>query len=176
MRFAAESGGADSVVTVAMTAQLAATDTFDRWASVADAVRSATKRLQKLAALAEYLPSLPDESLAIATRFFSGVVFPRHDARTTQVGGSILWTALASLTGLADQALAEAYGRYGDAGDMVGEVLASQAPSDHTLAWVDGRFAAWMGSSSPSIRWTGDAHDLSRLSSDDSAGRHRPLP
>ena len=125
-----------------MTAQLAAVDAFDRWASAADAVRSTTRRLQKLAVLTDYLPSLRDESLAIAARFFSGFVFPRHDARTTRVGGSILWTALASLTGLPDEALAEAYGRYGDAGDMVGEVLASQLPSVQTLAWVEGRFAS----------------------------------
>jgi DNA ligase-1 len=81
-------------------------DVFDRWTAVADAVRDTTKRLQKLAALAEYLPTLHDDGLAIAARFFSGIVFPRHDARTTQVGGSILWTALASLTGLSDETLA----------------------------------------------------------------------
>ena len=125
-----------------MTAHLPASDAFDRWASVADAVRSTTKRLQKLGALVEYLPSLPDESLSIAARFFSGIVFPRHDARTTQVGGSILWTAVASVTDLSDEALAEAYGRYGDAGDMVGEVLEAQPPSACSLAWVEGRFAA----------------------------------
>ena len=94
-----------------MTEQLAGIDAFDSWASAADAVRGTTKRLQKLAALVDYLPSLPDDALAIAARFFSGIVFPRHDARTTQVGGSILWTALASLTGLPDETLAEAYGR-----------------------------------------------------------------
>ena len=125
-----------------MTAPLAAVDAFDRWPLVADAVRSTTKRLQKLGALVEYLRSLSDDSLAIAARFFSGIVFPRHDARTTQVGGSILWTALASLSGLPDDALAEAYSRYGDAGDMVGDVLATQPPSDHTLPWVEARFAA----------------------------------
>ena len=125
-----------------MLAQSAGSDAFDRWASVADTVRGTTKRLQKLAALVEYLPSLHDEGLAIAARFFSGIVFPRHDARTTQVGGSILWTALATVTGLSDDALAEAYGRYGDAGDMVGDVLAEQSPSGRTLEWVEGRFAA----------------------------------
>src|SRR5215218_2166514 len=125
-----------------MLAQSAGSDAFDRWASVADAVRATTKRLQKVAALVDYLPSLPDEALAIAARFFSGIVFPRHDARTTQVGGSILWTALTSLTGLPDEALAEAYGRHGDAGDMVGDVLAAQPSSAHSLAWVEGRFAA----------------------------------
>jgi DNA ligase 1 len=127
---------------MSMGAQSGGADAFDRWASVADTVRSTTKRLQKLAALVEYLPSLHDEGLAIAARFFSGIVFPRHDARTTQVGGSILWTALAALTGLSDDSLAEAYGRYGDAGDMVGDVLVAQPPSGQTLEWVEGRFAA----------------------------------
>ena len=125
-----------------MLAQIGGSDAFDRWASVADTVRGTTKRLQKLAALVEYLPSLHDEGLAIAARFFSGIVFPRHDARTTQVGGSILWTALATLTGLSDDSLAEAYGRYGDAGDMTGDVLAAQPASGQTLEWVEGRFAA----------------------------------
>jgi DNA ligase-1 len=125
-----------------MLAKIGDADEFERWASVADMVRGTTKRLQKLAALVEYLPSLHDEGLAIAARFFSGIVFPRHDARTTQVGGSILWTALAALTGLSDDSLAEAYGRYGDAGDMVGDVLAAQPPSGQTLEWIEGRFAA----------------------------------
>ena len=125
-----------------MTVQLAAPDTFDRWTAVADAVRDTTKRLQKLAALAEYLPTLPADALAVGARFFSGIVFPRHDARTTQVGGSILWSALASLTGLPDEALAAAYGRHGDPGDMVGDVLAGRPASGVSLHWIEGRFAA----------------------------------
>jgi DNA ligase-1 len=126
-----------------MTAQLAAdSDAFDRWTAVADSVRSTAKRLQKLAALVEYFPTLSDDALAIAARFFSGIVFPRHDARTTRVGGSILWNALASLTGLPDEALAEAYGRHGDPGDMVGDVLRGKPASGLSLAWIEGRFAA----------------------------------
>jgi len=125
-----------------MSVQLGENDAFERWTTVADAVRGTTKRLQKVAALVEYLPSLHDEGLAIAARFFSGIVFPRHDARTTQVGGSILWTALATLTGLPDESLAEAYGRYGDVGDMVGDVLASQPSSGSTLEWIEDRFGA----------------------------------
>ena len=126
-----------------MTAQIAADpDAFDRWTTVADSVRGTTKRLLKLAALVEYFPTLSDDALAIAARFFSGIVFPRHDARTTQVGGSILWNALASLTGLPDEALAEAYGRHGDPGDMVGDVLRASPASGLSLAWLEGRFAA----------------------------------
>jgi DNA ligase 1 len=125
-----------------MTAQLAPPDAFDRWTTVADSVRGTTKRLQKLAALVEYFPTLSDEALPIAARFFSGIVFPRHDARTTQVGGSILWNALASLTGLSDEALADAYGRHGDPGDMVGDVLAGRPSSGQSLEWLEGRFVA----------------------------------
>ena len=129
-----------------MTEQLeaaeASADAFERWARVADAVRSTTKRLQKFTALVEYLPTLHDEGLMIAARFFSGIVFPRHDARTTQVGGSILWTALATLTGLPDESLSDAYGRHGDAGDMVGDVLAAQPSLGQSLEWVEARLVA----------------------------------
>jgi DNA ligase-1 len=135
-----------------MTVQLADTEAFDRWAAVADVVRGTTKRLQKLAALTAYLPTLSDESLAIAARFFSGIVFPRHDARTTQVGGSILWTALASVTAMSDESLAEAYSRHGDAGDMVGEVLARQPPSGQTLASIEERFSALARASGSTAR------------------------
>ena len=115
---------------------------FERWARAADAIRSTTKRLQKLAVLADYLPTLHDEGLSIAARFFSGIVFPRHDARTTQVGGSILWTAFAALTDLPDESLSDAYGRHGDAGDMVGDILAAQPSSGQSLEWVEARFVA----------------------------------
>ena len=119
-----------------------APDSFVRWVAVADHIRATTKRLEKLAALQEYLPGLDDTSLPIAAHFFSGIVFPRHDQRTTKVGGSILWTALAELTGMSEQALAEAYTRHGDSGEMVGDVLAGRAPGGQSLAWMAAQFAS----------------------------------
>ena len=119
-----------------------ATESFARWAAAADRIRATTKRLEKLAVLIEYLPTLDDVSLPIAARFFSGVVFPRHDQRTTNVGGSILWGALSELTGSSDEALAEAYTRYGDSGDMVGDVLAGRLSGGQSLEWVAGQFDA----------------------------------
>ena len=117
-------------------------DAFARWALVADRVKHTTKRLEKLAALTEYLPTLDDDALSIAARFFAGIVFPRHDARTTQVGGSVLWHALAAVSGLTHDTLAEAYGRHGDAGDMVGDVLAARPSSGHSIVWIASRFDA----------------------------------
>jgi DNA ligase-1 len=117
-------------------------DRFARWAAAADAIRATTKRLEKLAVLEAYLPSLDDESLQIAAHFFSGIVFPRHDQRTTQVGGSILWSALADLTGADDETLSQVYTRHGDVGEMVGDVLAAQLSRHQSLRWMAEQFAA----------------------------------
>jgi len=118
------------------------TDSFAHWVAAADRIRATSKRLEKLAVLEAYLPTLDDAALPIAARFFSGIVFPRHDQRTTKVGGSILWSALAELTGASEEALAEAYTRHGDSGDMVGDVLAGRASGGHSLEWVAARFAS----------------------------------
>lgn len=115
---------------------------FVRWVETADRIRGTTKRLEKLAALAEYLVTLDDDSLAIASRFFSGIVFPRHDQRTTNVGGSILWAALAELTGASEDMLAAAYTRHGDSGDMVGDVLAERPSGLQSMEWMAAQFAS----------------------------------
>jgi DNA ligase-1 len=117
-------------------------ESFARWAAAADRIRATTKRLEKLGVLIEYLPTLDDVSLPIAARFFSGIVFPRHDQRTTNVGGSILWGALSELTGASDEELAEAYTRHGDSGDMVGDVLAGRPSGQQSLEWMAAQFAA----------------------------------
>ncbi len=119
-----------------------AAGSFARWVVAADRVRATTKRLEKLAVLEAYLPTLDDQSLAIAAHFFSGIVFPRHDQRTTRVGGAILWGALAELTGASEEALAEAYTRHGDAGDMVGDVLVGRPAGRQSLEWMSAQFAA----------------------------------
>ena len=104
-------------------------------------MRATTKRLEKSALVERYLVSLDGPSLAIAARFFSGIVFPRHDARTTQVGGSIVWDALGVITGHATDQLGARYLAHGDLGDLTGELLADRPPSGTTLAEVDARFA-----------------------------------
>ena len=119
-----------------------ATDAFARWVEVADRIRATTKRLEKLAVLAEYFPTLEPDALPLAARFFSGTVFPRHDQRTTRVGGSMLRAAVGALAGASDGALAEAYSRHGDSGEMVGDLLAVQQSAGHSLHWVADRFAA----------------------------------
>jgi DNA ligase 1 len=132
-------------------------ESFARWVAAADRIRATTRRLEKLAVLIEYLPPLDDVSLSIAARFFSGIVFPRHDQRTTNVGGSILWGALSELTGATDEQLAEAYTRHGDSGDMVGDVLSGQPSGLHSLEWMAAQFA-----SLAAVRGTGARRSIVR--------------
>ena len=140
---------------------------FALWVAAAERVRATTKRLEKLAVLEAYLPSLDIASLPIAAHFFSGHVFPRHDQRTTRVGGAILWSALAELTGATEATLAEAYSRYGDSGDMVGDVLADRRSAGQSLEWISRQFAALASSRETSARKAIVRDTLAVLGSDE---------
>src|SRR4029453_19213236 len=99
---------------------------FAAWASPAEAIGATTKRLEKGAALAGYLAGLDDGSLAVAARFFGGTVFPHHDARTTQVGPSLLSGALVAVAGADRATLGDRWVVHGDAGDLAAELLADR--------------------------------------------------
>jgi len=120
-----------------VTVATPADGTLQRWSEVADAIRATTRRLEKRALLVAYLPSLDDASLPIAARFFSGIVFPRHDAGTTKVGGAIVFQALAATSGQDAAALGERYVEFGDTGDLAGAVLRDRPPSGATLAEIE---------------------------------------
>ena len=123
-------------------------DLFIHWAATADAIRATTKRLEKGAALAAYFPTLGDEALMIAARFFSGLVFPRHDMRTTSVGGATVYEALATVTGIPREVLRERSLTLGDLGDAARALLeegaapASALAGTHTLGEVAAAFDA----------------------------------
>ena len=96
---------------------------LESFARTADAVAATTKKLEKAAMLGSYFEQLSDEDLARAARYFAGQQFAMRDARTTNVGGSILSEALIAATGLASEGLGARYARWGDAGDVAFEMF-----------------------------------------------------
>jgi DNA ligase-1 len=96
---------------------------LERFAQTAEAVSATTKKLQKAALLGEYFKSLNDADLARAARYFAGHQFPLNDARTTNVGGSIISESLANATGFTEEELFPRYVRLGDAGEAAFEVI-----------------------------------------------------
>ncbi|HYJ86156.1 MAG TPA: ATP-dependent DNA ligase [Pyrinomonadaceae bacterium] len=99
------------------------TGSLERLAFVAEQVASTTKKLEKAAFLGDYLKQLEDVDLSRAARYFAGHQFASNDSRTTNVGGSIISTALSEATGLSRETLAPIYVRLGDPGETAYEAV-----------------------------------------------------
>ena len=99
---------------------------FALFAQTADAVAATTKRLEKLAILAEYLSALSDDDLAISARLLSGNPFPLSDDRTLNVGFSVASTVLVELSGIEMDEYARLAVSLGDLGDLAAHILPPQ--------------------------------------------------
>lgn len=100
---------------------------MQEFAAACEAVAATTKKTEKVRLVAEYFRSHPDEA-AQAAVFLSGRVFPAWEERTLQVGGNLLWRAVAEISGKGEVALTAAYRRRGDLGAAAQDVLARIAP------------------------------------------------
>jgi ATP-dependent DNA ligase len=94
---------------------------LQQFAETAEQVAATRKKLEKAALVGNYLQQLVDADLERAARYFAGHQFAQNDARTTNVGGSIISTALGEATGFTQQELAPIYVRLGDAGETAYE-------------------------------------------------------
>ncbi len=103
-------------------------NSLEQFARTAEAVAATTRKLQKAAVLGEYFAHLNDDDLARAARYFAGHVFAQSDARTTNVGGSILSEALVAASGVAPESLGPRYARWGDGGDVAFEIFSEAKP------------------------------------------------
>ena len=97
--------------------------TLQAFAGCAEAVAATTKKLEKVAILGSYFESLSDPDLTRAARYFAGHQFASTDARTTNVGGSIISAALSEATGFSPEDLYPRYVRLGDPGDLAAEII-----------------------------------------------------
>lgn len=96
---------------------------LEAFARTAEAIAATTAKLEKSALAGEYLRRLGDADLSRAARYFAGHRFAMNDARTTNVGGSMLRAALADATGVSIDDLRPRYVRLGDAGEVAAEVI-----------------------------------------------------
>jgi DNA ligase-1 len=97
--------------------------TLETFGECAEAVAATTKKLEKAAILGSYLETLSDPDLTRAARYFAGHQFASSDARTTNVGGSIISAALSEATGFSPEDLYPRYVRLGDPGDLAAEII-----------------------------------------------------
>src|SRR5258705_9991461 len=96
---------------------------LQHFADSAEAIAATSKKLEKAGILGNYFRTLNDADLTRAARYFAGHQFALSDSRTTNVGGSIISTALSEATGFSLDDLAPRYVRLGDAGETAAEVV-----------------------------------------------------
>src|SRR5437868_4998253 len=119
-------------------------NSLESFARTAEAVAATTRKLEKAALLEGYFRQLDDEDLARAARYFAGQQFASSDARTTNVGGSILGEAMIIATGASPESLGARYARWGDAGDVAFELFVEAKPENQpslTLAETESLLA-----------------------------------
>jgi DNA ligase 1 len=94
-------------------------------AEAGERIAATTKKLEKIAIVAEYLKARSPEEAAISAVFLSGRPFPVWEEATLQVGGRALWRIVAELSGNDEAELTAAYRKHGDLGDVAEAVLAT---------------------------------------------------
>lgn len=107
---------------------------MESFSKLADSVAATTKKMEKIRLVAEYLRTQPTEEAAQAAIFLSGRAFAKWEERTLNVGGSLLWRALAEVSGKPDVALTAAYRRHGDLGAAAEELLQGRAPATSAIS------------------------------------------
>ena len=92
-------------------------------AQTCEQIATTSKKLEKIAMVAEFLKSLPTEEASVAAIFLSGRPFPAWEETTLQVGGALLWRLVEGLSGKSEADLTASYRRLGDLGAVAGELL-----------------------------------------------------
>ncbi|MGA9813362.1 MAG: ATP-dependent DNA ligase [Terriglobales bacterium] len=92
-------------------------------AEACERIAGTTKKLEKIAIVAEYLKTITTEEASIAAVFLSGRPFPVWEETTLQVGGRVLWRIVAELSGKNESDLTAAYRKLGDLGAVAQAVL-----------------------------------------------------
>ncbi len=94
-----------------------------KFAEACERIAATTKKLEKIAIVADYLKSSPPEEASVAAVFLSGRPFPAWEETTLQVGGRLLWKVVEELSEKNEQELTAAYRTHGDLGAAAAEVL-----------------------------------------------------
>lgn len=92
-------------------------------AQACERITATTKKLEKIAIVAEFLKAAAIREASVAAVFLSGRPFPVWEETTLQVGGTLLWRVVQELSGKSEAELTQSYRKLGDLGAVAGEVL-----------------------------------------------------
>jgi len=102
-----------------------------RFAVTAQRIATSPAKLEKIAALADYLRERDDGDLVAAARFFTGTPFAARDRRTLSIGGRTIVDVARRVWRFDDAALGTSYRATGDLGAALGPLV--RPPCDAML-------------------------------------------
>jgi DNA ligase-1 len=105
-----------------------------QFAAVAETVKNTASKLEKIAALHAYFAALDTQSAALAAVYFTGRPFPQADARTLNVGWSLLQRAVLHAANASEADFRAAYGRFRDSGDTTEALLAAKTAAPTSIS------------------------------------------
>ena len=91
---------------------------FSLFVDVCERVRQTPSKNAKVAAIAEYLPKLDEDSLQAAVLFLSGAIFPKGSGMALNLGFSTIMRALSEIAHLEPKEIQEIYLEHGDMGAL----------------------------------------------------------
>ncbi len=110
-------------------------------AEACERIAGTTKKLEKIAIVAEYLQDRTPAEASVSAVFLSGRPFPVWEETTLQVGGRVLWRIVAELSGKSEAELTAAYRQRGDLGAVAGDVLPDpKRNSELNILHVEAKF------------------------------------
>jgi DNA ligase-1 len=109
-------------------------------ATACESIAATTKKLQKTAAVAQYLRSRAVDEAAVSAVFLCGRPFPAWEETTLQVGGRSLWQIVSELAGKEQAELTASYRRHGDLGAVAADVLPEHPGQGLDVLEVESRF------------------------------------
>ena len=108
---------------------------FQTFANVGEAIAATPAKLEKVQLLAEYLRTLNETQLPVATVYFTGKPFPQSDLRTVQAGWAVIHRALMGAAKMAEADFRLIASSHGDAGKTALEALEGRTvPGPFTIA------------------------------------------
>ncbi len=126
-----------------------------QFSETCERIAATTKKLEKIAIVAEYLKSRSLDEAAASAVFLSGRPFPAWEETTLQVGGSLLWQTVSELAVKNEKDLTAAYRKLGDLGAVAGEVLPPPKTSgDLNVLGVEKSFREIAAARGPSAKGT----------------------
>jgi DNA ligase-1 len=103
---------------------------FSHFVYVCEKVRQTASKNAKVAAIAEYLPQLNDDtSLAAAVLFMSGAIFPKGSGLALNVGFNTIMRSLSEIGHLEPEEIQKIYLKHGDMGALAEYVVSKRQQS-----------------------------------------------